>query len=90
MFLPTGTSKIIFDSIVNCVYVANILVSSSVIAFNMHTFEHLFLLEYVADWIVLTDILVYFFTAFPSKEGADSDELVYNFSLKDIAKNYLS
>ena len=74
----------------NIVYVANILVSSSVIAFNLHTYEYLFTFEYAVDWIVFTDMIVYFFTAFPSKEGVDSDELIYNKSLKDIAKNYLS
>jgi hypothetical protein len=89
--MPNGLTKMIYDGVLNIVFLTNILLTSSVIAFNMHTFDYFFLFEYVVDWIVFSDLILTFFTAFPEKQGSDpnDDEVVYVTSLGKIILNYL-
>jgi len=67
--MPENNYKLIWDLIVNLIYVLNILLSSSIVSFNMYTYEHFFPLEYVIDCIVCIDMIFYFFTAFENIGG---------------------
>jgi len=69
--MPENNYKLIWDLIINFVYVLNILLSSSIISFNMYTYEHFFNLEYVFDCVVFIDMIFYFFTAFENIGGEE-------------------
>ena len=67
VLMPNSVHKMIFDGALNLVFLGNILVTSSIIAFNMYTFEAFFMFEFVVDWIVLSDLILTFFTAYSEK-----------------------
>ena len=65
-FILRHNSKynISWEFITNWVYIVDILANSSIISFDMHTYEHMFYLVYVLDWIVFIDLILGFFTSF--------------------------
>jgi hypothetical protein len=90
VWMPENYYKLIWDFIVNNIYVVNILLSSSIVSFNMYTYEYFFTFEYIIDWIVFIDMVFYFFTAFENiNSDAASDNSKYNKSLKQIMRHYL-
>jgi len=71
---PDSNYKIIWDSIANSAFLASLLVSSSIISFDMMTFTTFMILELTIDFIVFFDIILCFFTAFEDKRGNDGLE----------------
>lgn len=89
VLVPDSYTKLTWDMFANTVYLINIIISSSIIAFHMKTYDHFWRYELGIDCIVFIDMTLYFFTAFegPSEEA---DEQRYNKNLKSIINNYLS
>lgn len=76
VIMPNNNFKVIVDIVINIVYLVNIMISTSVIAFYMHNFEYLYKYEYIFDCIVFIYMFLTFFTAFEIKTG-DESKIVY-------------
>jgi hypothetical protein len=73
VILPDRLFKMIFDFIVNMIYLVSITTSSFLIAFHMMTFDSMYHLEITIDVIVIIDMILYFFTAYEGSDGESND-----------------
>jgi len=86
--MPDSTYKIVWDGVANAAFLVSLLVSSSILSFDMMTFTTFMSLEISIDCIVFFDMILCFFTAFEDK-GNEGLETSLNLNIRDIAKNYL-
>ena len=54
----------IWDLIVNVLYMCNIFLLLALVAFHMLTYEHIYKFDIAMDFIFFFDMLLYFFTAY--------------------------
>jgi hypothetical protein len=92
VIMPNSNSRIAYDLLINLILLANILITSSIMAFDMHTFEFFYTFELAVDIIVAIDMFMYFFTAYSEKQNGDlgDTDLVFIRDIKMIWKNYAS
>lgn len=71
VLVPDRPIKLTWDLLANTIYLVNIFVSSTLLAFNLLTYQHFWHIEFAIDIVVFVDMMLYFFTAFEGESEGD-------------------